>query len=331
MKPGQSLIGMNAHLPYIKNWAQFHTRMQALNPAMVVAYIDNLNDANLITRLQAIVPDTLIVSRLYHPQDGAFHLKRADGAEWVASPPDTVNWLSLIAGSGRALSLLNEPGTTADVGRLCKWVIDTLKVASARGIVCCVGNFSTGTPPLAGNEWDMGFDDILRAVSGTPHYLGLHEYLPGETYRIGRLAMAIRRAESIGVKPPKILITEYGVDTDGGKESGYKTRGWTGEYYATMLCDVAQRVYLPLANTGLVHGAAVFSYGNSGGWEAFDVEGDAAFFDALYTNAPRYKAIAPVQPPPAPIAPPLTQADVVRNLVADISVMLKELERIVGA
>lgn len=330
MKNGQSIIGMNAHLPYIKDWGQFHARMQALNPALVVAYIDNLNDAHLITRLQAIIPNTLIVARLYHPQDGAFHLPRTDGAEWVAAPADTINWLSVLAGNGRVLSLLNEPGTTADVARLCKWISETLKVAAARGIVCCVGNFSTGTPPIIGSQWDMSFDDILRAVADTPHYLGLHEYLPGETYRVGRLLAALKRCEKLNIPPPRIFVTEFGVDTDGGTTSGYRSRGWTGQTYASVLCEVAQRVYLPLAQSGVFGGAAVFSYGNSGGWEAFDVEGDEAFFDTLIKLTPRYKAIVPVKPPPAPVAPALTQSDVVRNLVANISIMLDELKRIVG-
>ena len=332
MNNGQSVIGMNAHLSYIKDWGQFHARMQALNPALVVAYIDNLNDAHLITRLQAIIPNTLVVTRLYHPQDGGFHLPRTDGAEWVAAPADTINWLSVLAGNGRVLSLLNEPGTTADVARLSKWINETLKIAAARGIVCCVGNFSTGTPPIIGSQWDMSFDDILRAVADTPHYLGLHEYLPGETYRVGRLAMALKRAATIGVKLPKLLITEYGVDTDGGKESGYHTRDWTGDYYATTLCDVARRNYLPLANAKVLYGAAVFSYGNSGGWEAFDVENDKAFWDTLLRNAPRVSiAPAAVVPPapPKPAAVPTVNSQAAA-LVSKMQATLDELKEILA-
>lgn len=331
MRDGQSLIGMNAHLPYLRDWSLFIARMQALNPALMVGYIDNMNDAKLITRLREALPSAAIVARLYHPQDGAFHLKRADGAEWVASPSDTINWLQVLGDGGQFISLLNEPGTAENTLRLTTWLRDCMAIASGRGKRLAVANFSTGTPAIENGQWAEAFDPLLRSISGTDHALGVHEYLPGEPYRVGRLNAALKRCEKLNIAPPQIFVTEFGVDTDGGVTSGYKSRGWAGDVYANMLCDTARRFYLPLAQAGIFGGAAVFSYGNSGGWEAFDVEGDPAFFHTLQVNTPRYKAIVPVKPPPAPVAPALTQMDVARNLVANISIMLDELKRIVGA
>lgn len=331
MRDGQSLIGMNAHLPYIRDWQRFIARMQALNPALMVGYIDNLNDAKLITRLRESLPNATIVARLYHPQDGAFHLKRADGAEWVASPADTINWLQVLGDGGQYISLLNEPGTAENTLRLTTWLRDCMAIASGRGKRLAVANFSTGTPAIENGQWVEAFDPLLRAISGTNHALCVHEYLPGELYRVGRLLTALKRCEKLNITPPQIFVTEFGVDTDGGKESGYRSRGWTGEAYANMLCDMARRMYLPLAQSGVLGGAAVFSYGNSGGWEAFDVENDQAFFDTLMKSTPRYKAIVPVKPPLTPVAPALTQMDVARNLVVNIQIMLDELKRIVGA
>lgn len=326
MRDGQSLIGFNAHLPYIRDWALFINRMQALNPALMVAYIDNMNDAPLVTRLQAIIPDTLIVARLYHPQDGAFHLKRADGAEWVASPVDTINWLQDLGNGGQFISLLNEPGTGENTLRLTTWLRDCMAIASGRGKRLAVANFSTGTPAIENGQWVEAFDALLRSISGTEHALCVHEYLPGEPYRVGRLLTALKRCEKLNIAPPQIFVTEFGVDTEGGIFSGYRSRGWAGDVYAGALCEVARRVYLPLAQSGVFGGAAVFSYGNSGGWEAFDVEGDQAFFDALMKLTPRYKAIVPVKPPPAPVAPPPSAT--AEAIIAELQAKLNELKAI---
>lgn len=326
MKNGQSIIGVNAHMNYMRNRPLFYERMRRLNPSMIVAFIDDMNHRHWIDDLKRNLPDTIVVSRMYHPMDGAFHMRRHDGAEWVSSPSDTLNWLGGLGRDGLVCSLLNEPGTGGDVERLMKWTTETLVRATHMGVVTCIGNFSVGTPGIRESEWEPGFDLLLKALQDSPHYLGLHEYLPGETYRVGRILMMIRRCATLGYKMPKVLITEYGVDTDGGALNGYRSRGWTGQQYAETLCEVAQRVYMPLVNASVLHGAAVFCYGNSGGWENFDVETDNGFWDTLEKHAPRYKAPAP----PIPVKPMPTDWTIVRNLVHNISLQLDELKKIVG-
>jgi hypothetical protein len=138
------------------------------------------------------------------------------------------------------------------------------------------------------------------------HDLGLHEYLPGgNTDRVGRFTRVLALCHKYNIRLPRIIITEWGVDSDNGEPAklGYKARGWSAQHYLNELMRVYKDVYEPWVQAGVIVGMCLFSYGDSGGWEAFDVSRDVEFinglniFKLLRTNEP---APAP-QPDPRPV------------------------------
>lgn len=335
MRDGQCLIGVNLHLPYINDWNTVANRLRALNPASVTGIIDNLNDGWMFDRLREVLPNAVIVARLYHQQDGAFHMPRHDSSAYIASPLDTLNWLEPLADVNRPINILNEPGTVENNPRLVAWMLEILVMATKRFKTLCIGNFSTGTPgDDRDGSWIRDFDLLLRGLENSEHYLGLHEYLPGEPERVGRLAWMIKRCATIGVKPPKVILTEYGIDNPkaGDKRSGYKTWGLSGREYAHQLINACKRHYVPLAKEGIFHGANVYVCGHRDPqWDSFDIEHDEDFWNTLIGFAPRHKSVVPVAPlEPIVIAPQITEREMVQNLVSNIDVHLTELKKLLG-
>ena len=334
IRDGQCLIGINAHLPYIQNWDKFIGRVQALNPASMTAIIDNLNDIGMIERLRMALPNATIVARLYHPQDGEFHMPRHDSSSYVAAPLDVINWLEELSIANQVINILNEPGTVENNPRLVAWLLEIMVIATKRFKNLCVGNFSVGTPGDNGNSaWIAAFDLLLRGMENSNHFLGLHEYLPGEPYRVGRLVWMVNRCKQIGVTPPRVIVTEYGIDNpaQGDPRTGYKSWGLTGKEYALMLIDAAKRHYVPLAKEGVFHGANVYVCGHRDDrWKPFDIEHDDDFWNTLIGFAPRHKSVVPVKPPPLAIAPQITEWEVVKNLVSNMDTQMTELKKILG-
>lgn len=154
-------------------------------------------------------------------------------------------------------------------------------------------------------------------------------------WHCGRFRFLLEYCARARITPPSILITEHGFDhTDDIKtwlQSLRKTppfadiRGWRSlrEQWALWFPAWAaeQAFYEQLIwadrvvyqNTPVV-GQCIFCYGNTGGWESFDVEGARGALDAL--------ASAPDAPPPAP--PRDAEA---YQLLQNALNILRELER----
>jgi hypothetical protein len=151
------------------------------------------------------------------------------------------------------------------------------------------------------------------------HTLGLHEYLP-EPGRIGRFKAMIERCTMLGIQPPRMVVTEFGWDSDGGSQNGYKSRGIDGADYAMKLIDLVETVYRPYVDDGTLLGLNVFSYGNSGSWANYDVENDVGFWDTISGWHYEPTPIPKPEPAPAPVVPPPTittnYAEVVKALRA---------------
>lgn len=323
-------FGFNVHLRYMKDYGKFLRRMNDLNPAVLTVMVDDNpggkeDQTVYIKALAASLPKTLIVARVKHKMDGGYHTKPVgDPRYWVASPTDFLNKWGDLGRGNMTLYSLNEPnGKVPDVehkDRLVRWCCETMDEAAKRGISLTLPNFGTGLPDLGlTSEWDATFDPILIALSKyrDQHYIGLHEYLPGEPYRVGRLLFMLARCQTLNIPPPKIIITELGVDNDVSADTrnGYKSRNWSGDYYMRALAATYKHTYSSLVGSGKLIGTCAFCYGNSGGWESFDVEDDQVFFDTLQAlinsgGLTPTKPIPIIVPPPAPptVEPPLPPA-----------------------
>lgn len=168
--------------------------------------------------------------------------------------------------------------------------------ADIRGMELCerharkavIGSFSVGMPDLA--EWPRYRPALERAASGG-HYLGLHEYGGGSSgmramvegdgptargWAFLRHRRVLDWAKAAGVKMPKILITEAGIDVLGQADRptrGFQTVAGVVDY-PTQLRWCSER----LAETPEVAGWCDFGWSSDDPqWWAFDLsrDGDA--------------------------------------------------------
>lgn len=317
-------FGYNIHLRYVKDIGKLYERMAATRPAVCVVMVDaktrpdQEDQTPYIQQFAARYPDTLIVARVKHDHDAGFHTPPQNDPQnrpYIASPNDFLNEWGHLGRNNMTLYALNEPlaneeTTDADVERLMLWCVTTITEAVRRGISLTVGNFGMGQPALnkALTEWDTRFDPLLILLSKYRDtiFLGLHEYGPDEPFAWGRINFMLKRCEELKIPPPRVVITEFGVDATASTRNGYKAREWSGDYYMRRLIDVYNRIYMPLIDKGIVKGTCLFSYGNSGGWQSFDVENDAAFFETLDTalKAGSFKSKPVEIPTPTPTPQP---------------------------
>jgi hypothetical protein len=327
-------FGFNVHLRYVQDIGKLHERMRFFKPSVCVVMADDNpppkeDQTVYIQEFAARYPQTLIVARVKHDHDAGYHMPPPNDPqkrEYIASPIDFLNKWGHLGRNNMTLYALNEPlaseqTTDADVQKLIKWCTEVIELAVQRGISVTIGNFGMGQPALNKqlNEWDSRFDPLLILLSKYRDHVfaGLHEYGPEEPFHWGRILFMLARCKKLGIQPPRVVVSEFGVDATTDKRNGYKARGWSGDFYVRQMVDVYKNVYMPLVDQGIVKGTCLFSYGNSGGWGSFDVEGDQSFFDTL-TNVIGSGSLKPTRPippitvpdpPPDPvIVPPPTQS-----------------------
>lgn len=316
-------IGLNIRLRYVQDIAGLRKRLADLKPAWCVLCIDKDDHAPYVKQFAIENPDIHFIARVVdvnpdaagtEPRDGKWHLKPWDDRKYVCSPEDFLNRWGELGKNGLTLNVSNEPNGYEDrerpgnLKRLAEWTLELLKLATERGISVCVLNFATGHPALVkgpnGTEWIPEFDAVLRYVSEhRQHIIGLHEYLPGVGIdnRIGRIGALINRCTTLRIKPPRVVITEYGVDYAGEKDrDGYNSRGWGSDFYADNLYDLMDVPYKPHLQAGVLEGACVFVYADQGRFKNFDVEPDPVFHKTLLRRAQAWaQSAVPVVPPTA--------------------------------
>lgn len=216
-----------------------------------------------------------------------------DDAEWhqKKTPAQWVEMMASVFEHGPIyLQCLNEPNGYVDMKPLATWLIEVMRIVPTH-VTLVVGNFAVGHPDklrVVGGE----FDELLKAVSQSRHWLGLHEYFktdplvqPDRNYQVGRFAMFDERLERLrqfdGVQYPqlKIVATEFGRDVGGGRGrngDGWKGTGWSADEYANKLINAAQDIYtkrtppIPVCVFSLGGG---FSLGDDGQeWESFAID-----------------------------------------------------------
>lgn len=277
-------IGFNIRLRYVKDISTLRKRLVEMEPAWCVLCIDRDDHFPYLEALAKEHPDIKFIARVVdvnpdvggtEPRDGKWHLKPDDDRKYLCSPVDFLTRWGHLGKNGLTLNVSNEPNGYVDEGhpdnlqRLADWTLELLKEATRRSIQCCVLNFATGHPIVSlgpkGPEWIMIFDEVLRYVSEHRDQLvGIHEYLPGvgADNRVGRIGAMVNRCAALGIQPPRVLITEYGVDSDmRDHQDGYKSRNWPGDFYAHQLYNQVETTYRPYIQAGILEGLAVFVYG----------------------------------------------------------------------
>lgn len=313
-----SIIGFNTQLRYLKNPSDWQEYNKRIAPAYNLAYVDNVAHLPYARDYANSQPGKTVV-RLWHDLDGAFFQKPTgvgDTRYYIASPQSYLDQYGEYGTGNMILSILNEPNGFAELNdtlRRVAWLSELLTMAARRKIQLCVYNWGDRHPKLVNSEWDSADDDILRIMAGYPDlfYMGIHLYGPDDI--IPHLEGYIKRCATLGIKPNKIIISEFGLDSTGAQENGYKSRQWTGKQYADWQIGQVKKELRPYIERGEVVGLCVFCAGNSGGWHNFDIEPDNEYRTAIETAAKMGELEPVTTSKPQPVAPPFEIAAIVNN------------------
>ena len=273
-----------------------------------VALIKTLeHDAGFVTDLKKLSANTLIVGRPTFL--GQADLDNMDPL--AAGRQVVVQLLPLATGERRRAAYAgweacNEPvpNSIEQMQRLAVFEAERTRLLGEQGIRSVVGNFGVGQPPL---ELWPHFFPALEAVKTHHGYLGLHEYSApdiwfgtGKSQRQatadqadeGWLTLRYRKVYRTYLEPAglavTLLITECGVDGLVQNRPGPEGNGWRDfvDFWATDLgmgYDGAGNYIEQLAwydaelrLDEYVAGAAIYALAASGGWESYELLGEAA-------------------------------------------------------
>lgn len=318
-----SFYGYNIHAQGVAKSTYLIEHVIKTKPAWLLV----MDGLALAQQLKAASPDTNVIHRNFGVVNGdADVFARVSPQAWLDLHKPEID-------AGVWLMTTCEPGWGQDI---INWHIALMKLCIPRKIKLVVGNFSVGTPDpnaialakplfqlMADNSdlFVLGLHEYANAVitsgfvGGAPNGktqggLSVHvDYtLPGswpyggETriltkWHCGRFQFIVDYCKSVGIKPPRIVLSENGFDdvsdikwwTDTLPKTapyanirGYKTLQnywkqifpqWSHDQaYFKQLEYAANNIY----DNTVVEGAMVYCYGHKDAqWEQFDIEGRA--------------------------------------------------------
>jgi len=270
-----------------------------------VAIVKTLEyDSNFVAEIKAISPETLVVAR-YTP------LPLPDLSNWdpIAAANNYVNLLLPIATEPRRFANIdcweayNEPNPTnaEQMASLATFEAERTRLLAEAGIRSCIGNFSTGQPPL---ELWPAFFPALEAAKTHDGYLALHEYSApymwfgsgphqlqagSDEGDEGWLTLRYRKVyrhilQPAGLDIP-LVITETGVDGQVGNRPGPKGKGWQdfAEFWRgeDQISTIAEGFYVEqlawydaeMDQDDYLKGAAIYALAGPQGWASFEIGG----------------------------------------------------------
>lgn len=370
----RSKISYNIHAQVIQDANRLKKHLLAINPS-VVLFLDGLGAAR---EYAALLKDTIVIHRNYGVTNGDddVHLKvtparwmklRAKEAEagvWLyttnepAFDQKTIQWhvelmelavkqnVRLVVGNWgvgnpgpddwpaakRMLELLDEHRDLFILG-LHEYACGII----TSGLYGGYPN-NAGVDPYKPYETQIGQN--LIPVDKWPSDIGILDQPRSiTTWHCGRFRFLVRACEKMGIQPPRIILTEHGMDDVSDikgwantllRTPGYDSiRGWKSLRTQWQLWmpqwspDWAYFEQLKWADEviykdSVVEGQCVFSWGHSSDlWEQFDVSEANDFQTALeayakeadVTQPPVIEPPPPVVQPPAPSAPGVFPAD----------------------
>ncbi len=341
----RSRISYNIHAQAVHDRDRLMRHLQAIQPTAVLV----MDGLGLAQEIKAAVPGAMVIHRNWGATEG-------DDNAFAKVTPE--RWLELRAKEaegGIFLYTTNEPGWGADV---IDWHVRLMELAAPRRVPLVIGNWAVGTPQP--EQWTMARRMLeLLDEHRDLFILGLHEYAcavatsglhggfpinagvapdspggvnliqpeswPGDVSRItmwhcGRFQFLVRQCDTLGIKPPRIIMTEHGMDdvsdikpwtetlrkTDpylnirGWKSvqnqwtDWYSGKGWSPQRaYFEQLAWADRVIYW----NSVVEAQLIYCWGHKDPqWEQFDIC-EASEFHSLLENYAQQKP-APVKPTP---------------------------------
>lgn len=309
----KSRISLNIHSQVVRDNNRLMTHLQAIDPTSVLV----LDGKGLGRDIKKVLPNTMVIIREFGAHgDDTIHLQM--------SPDEFLKQRANLAeGQQYYLYTSNEPGYDT---KIIEWHVRLMELAAKERVPLVVGNFAVGIPRP--EDWHLARRMLeLLDQHRDLFVLGLHEYgcgvmtsglvggapddpahpnyiLPenwprstqGITqFHLGRFNFLIQYCNSIGLRPPRVILTEHGMDdlsdikfwTEKLKvKSGYlNIRGWKSltdqwtEWYGGRGWS-PERAYFEqlkwadevIYRNSIVEGQCIFSWGHSSNmWEQFDI------------------------------------------------------------
>lgn len=348
-----SRISFNIHAQMVKDTPRLKRHLQKINPSTVLV----LDGLGLAQEIKAMLPDCIVIHRNYGVTKGDDNLQKR------ISPEAWLDLRAKEAEGGLYLYTVNEPAFDQ---QCVDWHVQLMEECVQRSIHLVVGNWAVGNP--GADDWGRARRMLeLLDQHRSLFILGLHEYAcgiitsglfggypdnagvqPGKPggqnliprdrwpvdvtkitmFHCGRFKFLVNYCQNNNLKPPRIILTEHGMDDvsdikpwsekldktahylsiRGWKSlrnqwnSWFNPLGWSAERaYFEQLKWADQTIY----RNSPVEGQCVFSWGHSSGdWEQFDVAEAGEFQSLLEAYAQNEEK------PPVPVVPPEVQPKV---------------------
>lgn len=342
-------IGLNIHAQRVPDSGKLMRYLADTNPTTVVV----LDGVGLAKEIKALLPETMVIIREFgHEGDDSLHLQ--------LSPEEFLKQRAHLTDGGKMLLYTtNEPGWDE---KIVDWHVRLMELAAKERIPLVVGNFAVGLP---GGSDPVGAWALARRMlelldeHRDLFVLGLHEYgcgvmtsglvggapddpahanyiwpenwpqsVEGLTqFHCGRFNFLIQYCKQAGIRPPRVVLTEHGMDDLSDIKHwssklkvtpGYlNVRGWKSiteqwtDWYGGRGWS-AQRAYFEqlkwadkvVYRNSIVEGQCIFSWGHSSNmWEQFDIAEAWELHDLMRAYAK--EPVPPVvEPPPVVVTPP---------------------------
>lgn len=291
----KSLFGSNVDLPYVKDYGRFLEFHHRLDPVAMTLIVDAPEQREKITQTASELSQATHIARVWHPDDGGFYLPPTgpgDTRQEVSSAEDYINEFQAMGKGNMILSVLNEPAadtSLADQVKLVNWCVRAIKRADETETRIILPNWGDLNPFVLNGMWAPNpgkhginapadlYAPILQAIYDAKHrdlfYIGMHLYGPDKY--LSPLQGYVGLCDYLGMRPPPVYITEWGMDTVNVNEhiDGYKDR-LSGGDYARWNADQLDVPLRPFVEAGIVLGFTLFGYGHTLRWVKYDTEND---------------------------------------------------------
>jgi hypothetical protein len=336
----RALFGINIAIGYAREWGKLLDRVRGSRPSVLVCHVDKADQVARAAELRAAAgPDCVMILRTWHTKEKEFHWRDvAQNRRYVVEPVDYLNDWMFAVEQGFVLQPLCDIDGSAEPQRAYEWcreIIQTARMLGLRQKVLALPSYAVGNPPLWGSPgWTEWHTKLLQLISANRDlvYYCANEYGPGAD-RIGRIRKTlVEPCQALGLELPECILSENGVDAGADALQHFRSRNWAPKFYGQWLAGEAHSWYVPLiADHRLKLRVAVFVWGDSGGFEGFNVEQEPEFWQGLDENQPLidYGLLAlPPDPPPPP--PPTDDRVTITLTPAERSALTSVLERLLG-